>query len=297
VIPVDVQVGEHVLHAGWAMELIVEPALLMRGVGGMLHQQSVATYDTLIGLDVTEDGRRCFLRAGWTDLGTVPALDRPLDPARLLKNRAMRGWLRPLCLVWRIGVQIFDLALALLLRARRMRMVPIDAFDERVHAVWDEASRAYGAVCKRDKDYLNWRFIECPDRSRYRCFYCFQGEHLFGYVVLRVSASSSPRRGFIVDFLCAPKMAYWLLASTISFFRREGAAAFYCLTSSPAVLAAGRWLGCLQRDSGWRFMVRAGEKRELLEHPENWFVTSGDSNVDRPRGGTVFAHQHADGSG
>jgi hypothetical protein len=82
--------------------------------------------------------------------------------------------------------------------------------------------------------------------------------------------------------------------------RAAGAFAVYCLHLNPAARSAFRMLGFAQRGSGWPLMLRAGE--ELVQHlpllrdPRNWFLTAGDSNVDRPRDGIIYAEEPAPSS-
>jgi hypothetical protein len=42
-------------------------------------------------------------------------------------------------------------------------------------------------------------------------------------------------------------------------------------------------LGFVRRSSGFRFLVCAGAENDLVRDRRSWFVTLGDSNVDRPR--------------
>jgi hypothetical protein len=42
-------------------------------------------------------------------------------------------------------------------------------------------------------------------------------------------------------------------------------------------------LGFVRRSNAFRFLVCGGARGDLVRDRGNWFVTLGDSNVDRPR--------------
>jgi predicted N-acetyltransferase YhbS len=76
----------------------------------------------------------------------------------------------------------------------------VGAFDERLNALWEEASGSFDLILERRMDWLNWRYAD----SRAGEFYIRLAEEngrLLGYSVLSVSRG----RGFIADMLAHPE--------------------------------------------------------------------------------------------
>ncbi|MCP5053733.1 MAG: GNAT family N-acetyltransferase, partial [bacterium] len=65
-----------------------------------------------------------------------------------------------------------------------------DAFDD----LWDRCSPGYDIAVKRDKTYLNWRYIQRPDWW-YFPYGLYDGDILLGYVVLKLYRDDHSFRG------------------------------------------------------------------------------------------------------
>jgi hypothetical protein len=99
--------------------------------------------------------------------------------------------------------------------------------------------------------------------------------------------------GFILDLFCTPDELRALLALCSTELCREPIAAVYCLLRAPGASAALAVNGFVRRSSGFPMMSHAQRlpigERQLLADPDQWFVTSGDSDLDRPREDTFYA--------
>jgi hypothetical protein len=137
-------------------------------------------------------------------------------------------------------------------------------------------------LVRRDRAYLNWRFADDP-LHRYRLFEVRRDAAPIGIAVLRVGEWGGLPAGLLVDWLCGPRDAEPLLAACLDVLRRSRVAAVYCLHANPVSTAMLLRLGFVRRSSGFRFLVCGGAESDLVRDRRNWFVTLGDSNVDRPR--------------
>ena len=75
--------------------------------------------------------------------------------------------------------------------------------------------------------------------------------------------------------------------------RSENVVAVYCLFSAPGAQNALQHCGFLRRDSGFAMMINTGnvaaDAAASLTDPSQWFITAGDSDLDRPREHTTYA--------
>jgi hypothetical protein len=292
-IPVSLQVGDRSLEAAWAVHLLVEPAHQLRGIGATLSQRCFLEHEVLLGLEVSDAARRSFRRAGWIDLGTVPVFARIISPRKALAERwPGRRWTSLVGRAADMSLGALDAFITVRAATRPLDVEPVERFDTRVDFLWERARRSHPVIARRDHGHLNWRFADYPDPRRYRrLLFTHRGE-VVGWAVLRVEARGEMLTGHIVDWLAAPDWAWFVLAKCLTLLERWGAHIVYCLHLGTSGARALRQLGFVERDSGWPLMFRAKELPSslvtLLCRRDSWFVTAGDSDVDRPRDHTTY---------
>jgi hypothetical protein len=287
------KIGSHYYDALWLMDLMVSPRYRLRGVGAVLAEVASQGREVVLGIEISAAARKALLRAGWIDLGTVPLYIRPLDLHAVLQKhrrsklhqivgRACGAALWAAAGIGRAGALVCGL-----------KMEEVSHFDQRVDQVWERVAHAYPVLCRRDSSFLNWRFAQFPQPERYRLFHFVRGNTVIGYAVLRIGDRAGLAAGFLVDFFCAPRWTYLLIAHCLRFFARQRVKLVYCLHHNPVASAAFTALGFARRDSMWPMMLHAPgvspEALMLLRDPRNWFLTAADSDADRPSEGTTFA--------
>ena len=112
-----------------------------------------------------------------------------------------------------------------------LRQVP--RFDERIDALWDEASRPFHFIVARDRERLNWRYAD-PRAGLFMLRLAEQDGRILGYSVLRVSHGT----GHIADLLVLPgrvDVLCSLLRDALAIFRSQGLAKVevWCATHHP----------------------------------------------------------------
>jgi radical SAM superfamily enzyme YgiQ (UPF0313 family) len=77
----------------------------------------------------------------------------------------------------------------------------IDRFDERADALWERCKEDLPLAIIRNAEYLNWRYIDCPDVN-YLCIgvYHKKSGYLLGWAVLRLNWMTDDATG-LVDWL------------------------------------------------------------------------------------------------
>lgn len=86
-----------------------------------------------------------------------------------------------------------------------LRIQEISEFDDRIDHLLNELEDCYDFMVKRDKNYLNWRYLD-PRAGGYRVKIALGEKELLGYVVYKVNrARPEYPIGYIVDLLTNPE--------------------------------------------------------------------------------------------
>lgn len=286
-IPFSLSVKGKPYRASWAVNLMVEPALRMRGIGNALSSVHQEDNDIALGIGISDDAYQSYRRAGWIDLGKMGVFIRPLDARAMLPLFGLSDDLlhRTAAGICNGLLRLLDLNAALVFRLfRGIEVEPVERFDPRVDQVWEEAGKYYPILAKRDFCSLRWRFDEAVESACYRRYYLWKRGRVCGYFVLRQGTRDGVNVVNLVDFLCAPCMVSPLIARAVGVARALGGAALYCRVSIPRAGRYFRPLGFCRRSSFTRVMAipnkTSGPAPELLSNPSSWFVTMADSDGD-----------------
>lgn len=288
-LPFDLKVGDEIVRAWWAIDLMVDPAWRLRGVGPALSEAFLDDKPLVLGLGITDAAHRAYLRAGWYDCGEVPRYVRVMAPLPKRINGhpawAANGGIRALAAVAIPMLRTLDLGLASLARLGGVSVATISAFDDRVEEVWQRLSGLHPVIPVRDAQWLHWRFEDAPHRHGYHRLYLHKGGGLVGYAVLRMQELEGLKRCALVDHLCEPDIETGLLAHCLCAAQALGAEVVTCLAPVRGTQTRLRRLGFARR-GGARLMVRAsGDADRLLPmlwHHARWFLTFADSDLDHP---------------
>ena len=285
-IPFDLKAGPHERRAAWAVDLMVDDAWRLRGVGPALVSTQLDHRPIVAGLNLSDKGHATYTRGGWADLGIVPVYLRPLDLGRAARLGSVPARLARLAPVAGPALRAADAAARALLRAAGVRLEPIAGFDERVDEVWRQASPHYPVLARRDAATLRWRIDDRPDAGRMQRYYLVARGRPVGYVVLRSAGTAAVPTAVIVDYLAAPRWVAPLLVAAGGAARRQGAVALSVKTRNEPADRLLRAAGFVRRDRGTdepvRFMVHCTDEAvsPLVEDPASWFVTSADSDLE-----------------
>jgi GNAT superfamily N-acetyltransferase len=286
-----VRVGHNAVELSWALDLMVSPELRARGVGALLPKRVLEECSATAGTEVSDAAQKAFGRAGWAHLGTLPQWVRPVAAEEFMRARAPdlpAGLLRlPFAAAER------TVAVYARLGARGRQLSPPVRFDQRADEVWERSAPSWPVIGRRDYEWVRWRWEGCPRRDGATVHWLERGSETVGWVVLRVGEHRGVRAGFIVDLLAPSHELSALFALAVERLRHEQVVAVYCLFNAPGAQQALARSGFLRRDSGFAMMAFAGnlpaESARLLTDPTQWFITAGDSDLDRPRDHTTYA--------
>jgi GNAT superfamily N-acetyltransferase len=293
-VPFRLKEGQRIISASWAVDLMVEPEWRLRGVGPVLSEALVQSFELVAALGISDNAHRAFLRGGWRDLGVLPNYIRPGDIAWSARQAGLDGGRAVAAgALARVALALSRLGCGLVARAMRTELRLVPRFDQRVDQVWRAAAARYAVMAVRDHRTLAWRFDAVPNADRCTRYYLMQGGRVRAYAVTRLDTMRGRRVLVIVDYLASPGWVLPLLARVFALPEARDSAAIICQTLSPGNDLAFHAAGFIRvgTDGGpralvptastpFRFMVFEGGRAERPAfNRRQWFATTGDSDI------------------
>ena len=299
------QVEGKTFEAGWAVDIMILASHRGAGIGHRLHEAVAGDVDILMSLTMAEASRRMAEREGCVTLADVHQLTRwvRLDAESvrryLLLRTANHRWpdvaARLSCNVFQFH-RLFPpsrqpIAPAARLGETRRRpgpeatiIVEIDRFGPEIDELWERTRGDYPVIFPRDAQFLNWRFVDCPEPS-YRRFVAQRGGRAVGYVVLRRAEPVELPQGIIVDLYASrgdTQTIDELVRHSLAFFG-DSVPAVDCGTSVPEFESVLRKHGFFRTRAHHPTCVcRDGALRDrLAQLRDDWFLSKGDHDWDQ----------------
>ena len=169
----------------------------------------------------------------------------------------------------------------------RLKILEVDAFDDRVDELWSRVHPDYRVIAVRDQRYLKWRYLARPDTA-YRYVIALDRDQLAGYLVFRLADRDGMLCGYIIDCLVRDHSRE-VFAALLSFaddaIARDSAKAIICAVA-PAEYRSTLWR------AGY-FPARMATTPHLNAQLysslpalrpfidlDRWYMTMGDGNLD-----------------
>ena len=269
------------LRVSAAIELMVDPAWRLRGVGPALSQVQLDASRVVVGLSLSADGYRLYQRAGWIDLGVIDRYVMVLrnvaehgNPATGARDRAVA------VATATAAVGAVSLAHA---RTASTHLEAIDAFDARADGLWAAVAPSYPVLACRDVESLRWRLDLSPNADSYRRFYVLRRDRVVGYFVVRSSRWRGAPMLQVVDYFADPRWVGVVLAHCVTLAKREGNALVQVLTRNRPAHRRIQSLGFVrsERRNPVRFMIWIDADdplHDVLTVPDNWLITDADAD-------------------
>lgn len=212
-------------------------------------------------------------------------LRRPLLPERLIAERARlpAPLLRPFGTVGRAAGRLWDRPLRQIAAGVQVESVasPGPEFDE----LWALLRAEYTALVVRDRDWLNYRYVDVP-RCDYYLLLARRADRPAGYIAYRLTEGANGVTGWIMDLFAAradEALRAALLLATLMALRERGAGSVRVLLPPGTALyrqlrragfspAAGDF-GCHIVPLAWP------APPDLFHDPNRWFTMAGDYDI------------------
>lgn len=291
--PVRLWAGGRVYRAFWAGNLVVDDAYRMRGIGGRLI--AVLRQEGEVGLDVGADpiAEPMLVKNGWTHMGVLHRWIGIVDPVRALPLAVDARALEE-CVLPPLAAEEDD-------RPDAIRAV--ERFGADYDLFWQKRRLSIAYATDRDAEHMNWRYADHPV-FRYQIFEIRHGNAVEGYAIARkedVRGVSEPIVAMrIVEFLTSPGFEDPLVRYLIRMAQHWDAVLidFFCASASFGTVFERYGF---KRDKPmdkiarlfspvalyqWTISFNAVAISRLFAtgvgSPEEWYVTSGDGDQDRP---------------
>ncbi|MGH9211583.1 MAG: GNAT family N-acetyltransferase [Acidimicrobiales bacterium] len=287
-LPFDLKVGSEVRRAVWAVELHVDEAWRVRGIGPALIATLVESNAIVCTLDISDDAKTLLRRGGFVEVGIACTYRRALNARRALRMAGVPRVARKLSPVIAPILGMADALASAAIRSSGAKLVPVERFDGRVDEVWAAASSDYPVLARRDLAAVAWRIDERPDSHRLRRYYLMRRGRTLGYVVLRPTTSSGEPSIVVVDYLAPARWVVPMLLAVARVARRNGAVALSVKTlnrrADRMLRRAGFVRRSLSHDYDRWMMVHCTAEPDvcrLLSDSDGWLITSTDSNLEQ----------------
>jgi acyl carrier protein len=286
-IPVALKIGSEVRETAWCVETMVLESHRSRAVGSRLMLDARETLPFALSLGQTSEMRQICLRLGWKQIAPLQVAQLLVRPENVLKGK-LPG---PAAWAAGLGLRAAVAARSLLHRPVHLHTREVTRFDERHDRLWRESSHDMTCAVVRDASYLNWKYVEQPGQEFVR-LEVIDGDTTRAVAVWMFrepDAAYKYRRAYLVD-LVAPladeAMATQVIRAACAVPTERGADALLCMHIGQRLTRALRECGFTLRDPE-RFLLvdpgpLTGEALEQALSADNWFVTQGDSDIERP---------------
>ena len=286
-IPVQVKVGDGERLSAWLVDTMVLEEYRSQAVGARLMVEAHEDLPFALSLGQTEQMRAIQLRLGWEQVAPLQTAQLLIRPERVLKGKLPGAAAFAAGLGLRAGSAMRDVW-----RHRFEGDVrEVSRFGAEHDALWERMAGDLTCAVRRDASYMNWKYVDQPGQDFLR-LEVSNGHGLSGSVICMFREPDEAykyRRAFIVD-LVAPlsddRAMDGLLQAAVSAASERGADALHCLHINPRLTSALRRGGFRMRQPSRFLLVRPGpiegRDRDALLNANGWYVTQGDSDIDRP---------------
>ncbi len=270
----------------WLVDTMVLESHRDRGVGTRLVMESLEEMPFNLSLGQTENMRAILENLGWQRVAPLQTYLLPINPARILQDKMHRAAI-PAASAW------------MRLRSKTRRLLSsassapasvrqLDRFDARHDQLWAKVAGCYGCATVRDASFLNWKYVDQPGQSFTRLEISV-GEELIACAIVSIAEPAPPynyRRAFIVDLVVSTDLRVLQTAihKTVEYCREIGVDAVTMHVINARIEQALENYGFLKRPPTRQLLVATDESVDsntLLE-PNQWLITQGDSDIDRP---------------
>jgi hypothetical protein len=167
----------------------------------------------------------------------------------------------------------------------------VDRFGPRHDRLWNAVKHQFPCAVVRDSSYLNWKYVEQPGQDFIRLEVARNGQ-VIAVAALLIRDTDRVyryRRGFIVDLVLPVEDSEvtWALLDELRRFlsARDVDMIVFDVINAPLARAAASF-GFFRREPQRFFLVSLDDAVHPVPVsvllPENWLVTMGDSDIDRP---------------
>lgn len=165
------------------------------------------------------------------------------------------------------------------------------SFPKEVDLIWKRFSRDITVSVVRDREYLNWRYLDKPNES-YQIVHCYNNNDnsYKGFIVFTVKEKHDGRIGYIMEMmfdLDYPKVGKLLLDYAVQNIRESGADCIlaWCMEHSPTYKHFKKMFFLTMPEKSrpieLHFATKTlnGELSQEIHARKNWYISYSDSDT------------------
>ena len=283
--PIKAKLGEVVVNACQSLDTLTDEdyrgkGLFVSAATKRYQENSEKGYNFVYGFPNSNSVHGFVKKLGWSLLGTVPFLIKPLRTGYFFNKFLGEniGTLIDFPLAFRSKLGLDD----------DWTIKSISRFDLCFDELWTSFSREIPVAVQRDSHYLNWRYIEKPG-TNYKVCALYQKGTLHGFIVYTSMNKHGGKVGYIMDLIIRPGFedkAKILLRHAHNNFlsNKVDVILAWCFSHSSnysSYTASGYWLlpdklKPIELHFGY---ANLKEQSLLLAKPENWYLSYSDSDT------------------
>jgi hypothetical protein len=286
-IPVRVKVGAHERDSAWLVDTMVLEPYRSQALGARMMVQAHEDLPFALSLGQTQQMRDIQLRLGWEQVAPLQTAQFLIRPERVLKGKLPPGAAGAAGM----GLRAANAMRGALKARERLDVVEIERFGPEHDRLWERMAATVTCSVRRDASYLNWKYVEQPGQDFIRLELREQ-DQVRGVVALVLREPDGAyryRRALIVDLVAPldePALLRRLIKAAVRAAADAGADALTCLHIARPLTTALKAAGFRLREPERFLLVRPadldeGARRQALAG-DAWYVTQGDSDIDRP---------------
>ena len=278
---VKLQIGGEREDAIWILDLIVHNDFRRRGIAKKLVRAAEDFCPLRLGVNTAaQRSTELLLGMDWQLISRVPRFGKLLfagnavreirrnDSARRIFNRLSRA---------------FSAKIADPFADGKLRIV--EKFDESFDELWQSSQPLNKCAVVREADFLNWQFVNQPDK-KYDVFGYYENEKLLGYAVMffrRADKNGAIDKAAVSDIFYHPargeKVVEALLAGIIYLARERKAGSLVIDALDDLIVGKLRKFKFRPIKNPLQLLVKSANYQNLLYDENRWFLTRADADV------------------
>ena len=236
------------------------------------------------------------MQYGWFDVSLLKNGIKPLKIDRFIDKKLSDN--KKTNPIKKIYLSIVKTTLKAIFKEKKIKksneitLTEIKSFNDDINEFWDKISDNYNIIVVRNKDYLNWRYVNIPN-SKFMIYLAKEKNEICGYIIFRIEKQASRKTyGSIYDIVALDNrsdIVYSLLDKTIEYFKKEDMDFIHC-----SMLANEKFIKFfknkgfifsqifLRQDKDDRKFIAYSDHpnidKKFLKNGKNWFIQYGDSD-------------------
>ena len=287
---VNMKIEKRVTIASQNIDLMTHPDYRHQGMFSTLEKKALREAEKE-GINITygfpnEAAYPGHLKSGWFDVCPLQIIFKPFNLENIFKKRITNKFLLKICTV------MGNLFISIFYKTKKPSKVDdltiskVTSFDGRIDDFWKKISNDHKIITLRDKEYLNWRYVNVPDVD-YTIYIAEKNEQIYGYIVLRCVEIQGLILGCIFDIISLldqDDVIHCLISKAIEYFEMEKVDVIYCKKiAKKKVRKIFRKNGFISSRfiKGGQFCVYTSHPKiseTYLKNKKNWFIQLGDSD-------------------